>query len=354
MKTEIIPGFIENSWYANELKKQRTRFPAFSCLLFTFFLLIPVLFIGYGVIAGYLGYLKEKALCSKKLCICSQSFYETENDDLITNSPDSEKRFFSAEGDAIALQGVLFDFKKGGVIEDATQNWPNRLSADVERNFNTFSTQVAMSPNGRYLAVKKIGKHSGTVISFYDVDKRTVVAQKKISTGPMKVFITDMAIDNDLTFIMIVTSHGSLAKYDLKANKYQFWASMDWYCYDRIEFSPDGKYYLAVIDHPHEYLNLYWPDCEKKVYDAPVAAILFDTSTDKQVCSLLIDKDNKDWAVITPEGKYDGSQRLLKNLMVKPEGVDTKEKNFKKITDLPEENHIPSPSSATLVGFVKI
>ena len=44
-----------------------------------------------------------------------------------------------------------------------------------------------------------------------------------------------------------------------------------------------------------------------------------------------------DWAVVTPEGKYDGSQRLLNNLMVKPEGVGTREENFKKLTELPDE-----------------
>lgn len=275
--------------------------------------------------------------------------YSVEEDDLLRKR--SGKRKFSQDGEFLSINGCCFDLKTGLPSESSDEeNFPDTYPPELLKSMNLkpYDRKGAFTPNNKYLAIDKHKDRLGgrsQWISIIDTTTNVEVEKTRHTHSTFgalgMVFYDSIAIDNDLKYLIWVSY--SLNLYDIRKDKIIVQRSPGLISYGGVEFSPKGNTFLAtIIDYSdNKSLRRRCPQIAARTTAIPVAVQLWEVENDSLLLTIYVNPKNQDWAVLTPDGKYDGSEDMLKHLLIKCDGTELKESNFKKIDELPKENHVP-------------
>lgn len=78
------------------------------------------------------------------------------------------------------------------------------------------------------------------------------------------------------------------------------------------------------------------PDFESRTFAVPISAKVFDVQTNREMLWILTVPFTEEWAVVTPDGRYDGTESLLSSLLWKPDGQELTESNFQPLIADPQ------------------
>lgn len=128
------------------------------------------------------------------------------------------------------------------------------------------------------------------------------------------------AINSDNSRLLI-SYQWNLALFDLETSKTIWDHERGVYDVRPLCFSRDEEFFLA--DALYESVIQMWK-----------------TETCEEVCRVCYDYDSEEWAVVTPDGHYDGSKKMLETLRIKPAHMANEEENYYSPKDRPEW-HVP-------------
>ncbi|MBL7797489.1 MAG: caspase family protein [Saprospiraceae bacterium] len=158
---------------------------------------------------------------------------------------------------------------------------------NVVRTYGKTSDQVALSPDGKFVATNEGEEHG---LSLFDFQTAKEVFHISLPRAGSKVFC--MAFSSNSESIVVGCSDNVAREYDLRGKLIREYKG-HYSAVRSVAFSPYGDYVITGSS-----------DNTAKIWDA---------KTGKEIVTLMA-VGNEDWVVITPEGLFDASPGAMEDL----------------------------------------